>query len=57
MSFPERLDEPKFLESLVMDSSRDAYNAMTADQKQVVRFAYLYGWLHSESEPKKENAP
>ena len=39
IKFPEK----KFLENLLMQEDRDAYNAMTPEQKRIVRFAYIAG--------------
>ena len=35
--------EKEWLENLLLNEDRETYHAMTADQKRVVRFAYLYG--------------
>lgn len=50
MLIPTPFDEKKFLEALLLDESRNAYEAMTKEQKKVVRLAYNYGHVHKWKE-------
>lgn len=42
-NFPEK----DWYENLLFDSSRETYDAMTPEQKQLIRFAYYYGTLRA----------
>lgn len=46
-SFPEK----DWYENLLFDSSRETYDAMTPEQKQLIRFAYYYGTLRATKQP------
>ena len=42
-NFPEK----DWYENLLFDSARETYDAMTPEQKQLIRFAYYYGTLRA----------
>jgi hypothetical protein len=43
-------DVKDFMENLLFDRHREAYQTMSEDQKAVVRFAFIRGYLTEQSE-------
>jgi hypothetical protein len=56
MNMPPKFDVKSWLENLLLNEHRQAYEAMTKEQKTCVRFAYLRGWLIKEREENLKKA-